>query len=231
MNRESNRKRLPPYISYRTFQNFIDRLQQGIPSRIDRSFWDDRLSGSSGTQLMSALRFFSLVDVSGIPTSLLRELVGARAAQKKDVLKRIITESFDFLNEGSIDLQTATYSQLEEAFEKNFELTESVKRKCVKFFVSLAIDTGIPLSQFITRRLRSLPDGTGTKPAAKRKPSRTKTDNIVTQENNRITDKVHWDKMILDKFPTFDPAWSDEVKLKWFSAFDKLLERNVHKDR
>jgi hypothetical protein len=31
--------------------------------------------------------------------------------------------------------------------------------------------------------------------------------------------------MVLAKFPTFDPTWSDEVKLKWFEAFDTLLKK------
>jgi hypothetical protein len=31
--------------------------------------------------------------------------------------------------------------------------------------------------------------------------------------------------MVLEKFPTFDPTWSDDIKLKWFEAFDALLKR------
>ncbi len=33
------------------------------------------------------------------------------------------------------------------------------------------------------------------------------------------------------KFPTFDPTWYDEVKLKWFEAFDKLLNRKFPKGK
>jgi len=62
---DKSRRRLPPYISYRTFDNFIGRLQQQVPSRIDRSYWGETLSGSTGTQLMSALRFLNLVDANG----------------------------------------------------------------------------------------------------------------------------------------------------------------------
>jgi len=36
---EKGKKSLPPYVSYRTFRNFIDGLQTGMPSRIDRSYW------------------------------------------------------------------------------------------------------------------------------------------------------------------------------------------------
>jgi len=56
---DTTRKRLPPYISYRTFRNFVDSLQVGgIPARVDRSYWGDRLSGTTGTQLMSRYAFW-----------------------------------------------------------------------------------------------------------------------------------------------------------------------------
>ncbi|MFL6350824.1 MAG: hypothetical protein ACJ74Z_03105 [Bryobacteraceae bacterium] len=29
---------------------------------------------------------------------------------------------------------------------------------------------------------------------------------------------------LLAKFPEFDPAWTDDVKLKWFDAFDRLMK-------
>jgi hypothetical protein len=253
MVRDSGRKRLPPYVSYRTFLNFIDRLQQGIPSRIDRSYWSDRLSGSTGTQLMSALRFLGLIDVSGAPTGKLRQLVSAKGTQKSDIFRQITSEAFGFLLQESFDAQTATYAQLEEVFQRTFELADSVSRKCVKFFVALASDAGIPLSPFITKRVRSVRGSTGTKPVIKRRGTKTKWNLIVPQDLEKIPDEISWDKMLLTKFPTFDPtwsdevklgwleafdglklptfdpAWSDEVKLKWFDAFDKLLERDFPK--
>jgi hypothetical protein len=33
--------------------------------------------------------------------------------------------------------------------------------------------------------------------------------------------------MLLSKFPNFDPSWNDEIKMKWFAAFDELLKRAV----
>ena len=33
------------------------------------------------------------------------------------------------------------------------------------------------------------------------------------------------------KFPSFNPMWSDEVKLKWFEAFDKLLKHDFPKSK
>ena len=102
------KKRLPPYVSYRTFRNFLEDLQQGgIPARVDRSYWGDRFSGSTGTQLVATLRFLRLTDNEGMPTGRLRQLVSAKGPQRTDIMKQITYESFDFYFKGSIDLQTA----------------------------------------------------------------------------------------------------------------------------
>ena len=33
-----------------------------------------------------------------------------------------------------------------------------------------------------------------------------------------------WADLLLSKFPTFDPNWPDEVKLKWFDGFERLMK-------
>jgi hypothetical protein len=229
MANEQSRKRLPPYISYRTFQNFLDGLQQGIPARIDRSYWGDRLSGSTGIQLMAALRFLGLVDANGIPTDRLKMLVAAKGDQKAELLREVTSEAFGFLQLSSFDLQTATFAQLQEVFHYTFQITGDVSRKCIKFFTELANDAGIPLSPFITKRFRLAHGGTSAKTVAKKASARTNRNVIVPQDAEKIPEQMPWDKMLLTKFPTFDPTWSEEVKLKWFDAFDELLKRSSAK--
>lgn len=223
MVKESGRKRLPPYISYRTFQNFLERLQKGgIPSRIDRSYWSDLLSGSTGTQLMSALRFMGLIDTNDIPTSRLRLLVQAKGAQRAEVLRQITSGAFSFVLQESFDSQSATYAQLEEVFRSTFELTDGVRRKCVKFFVDMSSDAEMPLSSFITKRLRPARGNAGTKVVTKRKGTKPMRNLKVPLALEKIPTEMSWDKTLLTKFPTFDPSWSDEVKLGWLQAFDGL---------
>lgn len=36
-------------------------------------------------------------------------------------------------------------------------------------------------------------------------------------------DQIPLDKLLLSKFPSFDPAWPDEVKIKWFDGFNELM--------
>lgn len=222
---DKSRKRLPPYVSYRTFRNFIERLQQQVPARIDRSYWGDMLSGSTGTQLVAALRFLGLIDVNGRPTGRLKSLASAKSEQRAELLREMTSESFSFIFQSSSDPQNATYAQLEELFHDSFQLTDNVCRKCIKFFVSLASDAGIPLSPFVIKRIRVAHAGTGTKIVSRRISIRTKKNLKIPQDLEEIPEQISWNKMLLTKFPSFDPTWSDEVKLKWFAAFDELLKR------
>lgn len=218
----AGRKQLPPYVSYRTFWNFIEGLQQTMPARIDRSYWGDRLSGSSGTQLVAALHFLDLTDRSGFPTVKLKALVGSKGPQRAEAIKQIVRDAYGFLLQDSLDPQTATYAQLEEAFHDNFQLASDVARKCIKFFIGLASDGGIKLSPFVTNKTRAV------RTAGVRKPSRRadkKTRTEIPEDNVQVPNGTGLDRLLIDKFPGFDPSWPDEVKLKWFAAFDELLRR------
>ncbi len=222
MTEDKSRKRLPPYISYRSFRTFLDDLQQGVPARIDRSYWGERMSGSTGNQLVAALRFLNLIDAAAVPTERLRKLTMLKGSSRTDHLKQMTQESFSFLS-GKVDTMTGTYSQLEEAFNAAYQLTPDVRRKCIKFYVAIAGESGITLSSFITKRLRTKQIGIGIKGVARRKNTKIETPLKIPQEMEIIPDTSSWDKLLLAKFPEFDPAWNDELKLNWFKGFDVLL--------
>ena len=67
----------PPYVSHEIFDIFLGKLQQYLPTRIDRSYWGDMFSGMVGMQLMSAMRYLNLIDVNQRPTARLRVLIDA----------------------------------------------------------------------------------------------------------------------------------------------------------
>jgi len=227
MTNNPGKSTLPPYVSYRTFRNFIEGLRLGIPSRIDRSYWGDRLSGSTGTQLMTALRFLGLIDVNGIPTTRLRQLVSSDGTQRSEVLNRIGYDTFDFFLDKSIDPQVATYAQLEEAFHDKYQVSGDVARKCIKFFISLVNDAGVALSPFIMKKSKAMRATGGTKKVLKKVPARTNRNSEIPAALDEIPGQIKWYEMVLTKFPTFDPGWSDEVQLRWFEAFDALLKKGV----
>lgn len=219
------RKHLPPYVSYRTFHNFLDRLHEQMPSRIDRSYWGDILSGSNGIQLMAALRFLNLIDINGKPLERLSPLVSARGEQKAQLLRIIAYDAYNFVLESTLDLQSATYAQLTEVFHNTFQLTDDVSRKCVKFFIDLATEAGLTLSPFITKRTRTSRTSAGTKATTRKAGLRTSRNSEIPQAGSGIPNYSSWNSMLLSKFPNFDPSWNDEIKVKWFAAFDELLKR------
>ena len=230
MTDDKGRRSLPPYVSYRTFRNFADGLQLGIPSRIDRSYWGDRYSGSTGTQLMTALRFLGLIDSDGIPQTRLRQLVSAKGAQRSEVLKQIAYSAFDFLSDRSLDPEVATYAQLEKAFYNSYQVTGDVTRKCIKFLISLESDAGVPLSAFIMKKSRNIRTTGGSKKHTKKMDDRTNRNSTISPASGLIPSENTWYEMVLVKFPTFDPVWPDDVKLKWFEAFATLLNRGSVSD-
>jgi hypothetical protein len=219
----SSKKMLPPYVSYRTFLNFLDGLSQTMPARIDRSYWGDRLSGSTGTQLISAMRFLDLIDNSGFPTVKLRQLVVNKGNQRTEILKQITRESYSFFFLSQSDPNSVTYAQLEECFLENYQVASDVARKCIKFFISLSGDGGMKLSPFVTKKARTVRLPAGTKKQAKSLDKNNRTE--IPKQPTIIPNGIALDKLLIDKFPGFDPAWPDEVKLKWFAAFDELLKR------
>ncbi len=219
------KKRSPPYVSYRSFLTLLEELQRGIPARIDRSYWGDKFSGSTGTQLMSALRFLNLVDAGGSPTRYLKELVTARGTSRTEILRKIGQESFTFLMDDSFNSETATYAQLEEVFNNNYQVDRDVARKCIKFFVELANDAGITLSPFITKKSKSSKQTQSVEKIPKRIGTRTNQNLSIPQNAETVPHTMSWKELLLTKFPSFDPTWPSDVQLKWFEAFDELLKR------
>ncbi|MBN1644335.1 MAG: DUF5343 domain-containing protein [Dehalococcoidales bacterium] len=227
---EEGRKHLPPYVSYKTFSSFLSRLQQHLPTRIDRSYWGDMFSGSSGTQLMAAMRFLDLVDVNARPTPHLKLLVSATGDHRAVLLKQVTTDAYGFVLKGTLDPQNATYAELEEVFQNTFRMKGDVCRKCIKFFTEITRDAGITLSPAFAKKHKVPRTTTGTKIVAKKNGTRTNQNFPVPFSDNKITELDPWHKMLIDKFPAFDPTWSDDIKMNWFNALGQLIKLNPHAD-
>lgn len=139
---------IPPYISYRTFSNFMAELKaRGLPSRIDRSVMAHK-SGTIQSQLLLALRYLHLVKGAGQPTEKLQKLLESRGSQRKTILKQVVENSYRKMFEEDFGLATATSDQMEEIFQKTGASGETVRR-CVAFFLAVARDGGISVSSYI----------------------------------------------------------------------------------
>jgi hypothetical protein len=153
MTLNKGRKKSPPYVTYKTFEHFLGRLEQQLPVRIDRSYWGEMFSGSTGMKLMLALRFLNLIDSNARPMPRLKILVSGITGEHRAVmLRQVAEEAYPFVFRGKLDIQNTSYAELEEVFQNTYHMKISVCRKCIKFFVEFSKDAVIPLAPQITKK-------------------------------------------------------------------------------
>jgi len=210
---------VPPYLSFKTFNAFIQGLKVGIPTRIDRTVINS-MSGAVQAQLMSALRYLGLVSQHAVTNEKLATLVNSEGPERERVLSGILRDGYPFLF-ADFDLQRATTGQLEEAFRKVGASGETI-RKCVAFFLAAAKAAGIAVSPHIKT------SGVSRNPSKPKKAASTDGSDLRNSAEGPLAPPIppmaSWSQMLLAKFPSFDPAWPDEVKAKWFESFDRLMK-------
>ena len=220
MEKDEPKKDLPPYVSYRTFKHWLDGRRSGLPDKIDRSILGN-LAGVVQGQLISTLRFLRLISANGEVMPVLQKLVHAEGTDRSHILADVLRSAYGFLFDGSINLDKATPSTISAAFT-NQGVTGDTARKAISFFVLAARDAGISVSPFLKT------------PRAPRGLSQKKRTLRTTEDPNgngnggggepQAQSKSSLMKELLSKFPALDPAWPDEVKAKWFEAFDRLMK-------
>lgn len=224
--KESEKKLLPPYVPYKTFGNFCENLKAiGIPQRIDRSVMKSMSGGLQG-QLMLALEYLNLITDNGTPTDNLEHFVHSEGTKKQEVLREILTSSYGFIFIDGLQLDRATASQFRERFEQT-AATGDTQRKCMAFFLNAAKVAGMDLSSY----LKKVPSSR-TGPAKPRRKE-AKTSKTIPGHPEALKEVFikkgepeqpdAWEDRLLSKFPTFDPAWPDDVKSKWFDDFKELM--------
>lgn len=214
----------PPYLSYKTFLNFIERLKaQGVPTRIDRSVVGS-FSGAIQRQLFSALQYLGLMNDGGWPTEKLKKLVNAEK-EKPGVLKEIMSNAYPFLFGEKDNLGTMTSKMLQEKFEESGTTGETT-RKSIKFFLMIAKDSGIELSQYISKPKERAPrSGNGPK-TRKQKDEPPASESRSVNNNSAAPGFPDRWRLLLEKFPSFDPSWPDDIKSKWLDGFNWLREES-----
>lgn len=215
---------IPPYLPYKTLRNFVDSMKVAIPARIDRSLMRS-MAGGLQSQLIAGLGYLNLINtVDGVPTERLTRLVHSEGADRQRVLKEILTAAYPFLFKDGFDLERTTALLLQERFSET-GVTGDTMRKCIAFFMRVAKDAGIKLPGHLkktpgrprlstTREKRKVPS-----------PRETLPNSGFEDPSNPPGEDLSLEKLLLSKFPSFDPAWPDEVKTKWFEGFNRLMEQ------
>lgn len=219
-------ERTPPVVAFRTFDNMIRSLTQAIPSRIDRSVMPSQ-SGAGQTQILLALRYLDMIETNGAPKEKLIQLVKSEGAERQKVLREILTASYPFLRDHSLDLKTATHDQLADKF-KALASGDTV-RKCMTFFIPAAKAAGFEMSFIRALGKRTPSNGKARKPRQIIKPRAEKQIDPANTQQQQQPSVMSWHELLLSKFPSFDPSWPDDVKGKWFVSFSELMQRGEQK--
>ncbi len=148
---------LPPYISFKTFLGFIQRMKEmGLPERIDSSILRT-YSGSVASNLTTALKYLKLIEDGGQTTAGLQRLVATYDTPHWQSEFREILDAVYKNVIGNLKLEIATPAQLDEKF-KALGAGGEVLRKCVLFYLAASQESGAVLSPHILNRPRSKPD-------------------------------------------------------------------------
>ena len=153
----------PPYLPWRTFFNFLDRLaDEGAPDRIDRSFLKS-MDGQTQSYLMSALKAFGLMTEEGRVQEALGPLVRPETRQDavRDLLQRFYPDAVALP-------KNATQAQLDEKF-RGLGLGADAMRKAETFYLRAAGFAGIELSSNFKNPTAAPGEG-GTRTTTRRAP-------------------------------------------------------------
>jgi Family of unknown function (DUF5343) len=144
-NTENGSKWSPPYTSFQTLMNTINRMaeQGGVPSRIDRSYLSN-MPGSVRATFLGSLRSLELIDDDAKPTSRLISLVDAH--EDEDRKQELVTDMLKSYYAAALNLPpNATQAQLESVF-REYGVSGSTLRKAIAFFLAAARFADLTLS-------------------------------------------------------------------------------------
>lgn|GEM_PF-770665 len=240
-NSQSAESNVPPYLSYKTFSNFVNTLKsEGLPDRIDRSLMRN-VAGTIQNYLMSCLKYLKLIDNNGVPQENLHKLVQSDTQEYQDTLRVVLETSYPFLFGDRFRLGTATASQFNEKF-KNIGVKGETLYRGQLFFLAAAKEAGISISKHIKPTRVSTEESRTTR-RTNQKPNKQTTGqtageviDIQPPNQNRQSSGVAKPLSLQDtlvqalythasKFPDFNPEWDSDSQKNWLVGWERIADR------
>ena len=142
----------PPYVSFNTFRTFLDWLKsEGVPLRIDRSFWQNKFSGSTGSQLIATLRFLKLIQ-GDVPQEDMHSLVNSSYDDRRFIIAFLVKDSYKVVPFDN--LERATPSMVKEWFGA-YPIDGHTMRKAISFFVNACKEAELPMSNAVRKMAKN----------------------------------------------------------------------------
>ena len=229
MDKENGSKR-PPYPPYAQWLRLLTTLEDDfrsrrLPSRIDNSYLKKlKVNPSAESNLQSALTFLGLVDDEKQPTETLKRLLPLNGEEAQAALREIIGQAYAPMLKGLI-LHTVTPDHLAEKFRRGGSQDE-VGRKGMTFFVKIAKDAGIKLSDQLKTRDRQPGPRAPRKRTPQPRPAPTLTEPPAPARHYPHTTSLNNSDLtarLLAKFPDYDPDWDETQVELWRGSLAFLL--------
>lgn len=138
------------YLPFKTFLTAIEVLEQGVPTRLDRTMWRSQ-SGMVQGQIMAAFRFLGLLSDNDEPTAALTRLVSEK--ERRPELIGLLIQSA-YAEVFSHDLTKMTPKMLDDAIGQ-YGVQGHTRRKATAFFLRAALYAELPMHPALTAQTRN----------------------------------------------------------------------------
>lgn len=211
---ESKSKAGPPYMSWATLENLIERMDKdGVPGRIDRSV----LGGSEGykTQVLAGLRWLELIDQEGSVTATFERMV-SDSGNRQELVGKLFREKFP--KQIELGEKNASPRELEESFAP---YSGDTARKAVSFYLKGAQFAGLPLSTYF-KMPRNRRPSTSKSRSTRKTPKNGGSGATPTSGLN--SEGLHPALAgLLNDIPRGGKGWTEEEREEFMGAFQVMV--------
>lgn len=161
-----NKQKIPPYASFVSFLSFIDWLKAMpmMPAQLDRSLWDSKFSGATGSALISTARFLDLIEDER-PTLMLAELVQADKEARGPLIEKVLRNAYG--NEIVDQAATMTPKMFDEHL-RGLGTTAATHRKAASFLTNALKEADVTVLPEIAKRARNRRPGSGRRASSQK---------------------------------------------------------------
>jgi hypothetical protein len=222
-------KWVPPYISFTTLLNLLDRMRDddGAPPQIDKSYLKG-MSGGYQSQVLASMKAVGLIDKDG---KVLDSLTALVAAKDRDARVPLIAAMLQEFYPEPVRLGTikATQGQLVDAF-KEWGIGGDTLRKAIAFYLAAAKYAGVKVSTLF--QVPSVAPTEGRKPLKKSKDSNGATDAVKpTDASPPPPAEQSWQSRIepvvlewLKRIPAKGQPWPKTERDRWNTVLMAMLD-------
>ncbi|ADP70888.1 hypothetical protein Rvan_1638 [Rhodomicrobium vannielii ATCC 17100] len=226
-----------PYAPHSSIVELIERYRnRGLPSPVTADvLLRAGISQSLVSRTLYALQVLDLIDEQGAPTKTFEGLRLAPEAEYKQRLSQWLQSAYaDVLK--FVDPADDDETKIRDAFRSYQPVGQQARM--ITLFLGLLAAAGMVAEKRGSqpRRPSSPPQksqraSNGTSQTSKPSPENKKeTVTASPTPHQQTSHDDSYEKLLLEKFPAFDPSWTEDLKKAWFEGF-KQFQEMARKDR